>query len=85
MRRRVDPQGERPGGDVEDWAYTGGRPLGVVLSGDGGLAVADADKVSQLLCKTFPVANLGPTIFLVWCSRCVLIVSLTRKTNAMYI
>uniref|UniRef100_A0A452YSK0 Strictosidine synthase conserved region domain-containing protein n=4 Tax=Aegilops tauschii subsp. strangulata TaxID=200361 RepID=A0A452YSK0_AEGTS len=33
-----------PGGDVEDWAYTGGRPLGVVLAGDGGLVVADADK-----------------------------------------
>lgn len=33
-----------PGGAVEDWAYTGGRPLGVVLAGDGGLIVADADK-----------------------------------------
>ncbi|XP_048533615.1 protein STRICTOSIDINE SYNTHASE-LIKE 5-like [Triticum urartu] len=33
-----------PGGDVEEWAYTGGRPLGVVLSGDGGVVVADADK-----------------------------------------
>ncbi|CAM0956322.1 unnamed protein product [Alopecurus aequalis] len=33
-----------PGGDVEDWANTGGRPLGVALAGDGGLVVADADK-----------------------------------------
>uniref|UniRef100_A0A3B5YX49 Strictosidine synthase conserved region domain-containing protein n=2 Tax=Triticum aestivum TaxID=4565 RepID=A0A3B5YX49_WHEAT len=33
-----------PGGDVEGWAYTGGRPLGVVLAGDGGIVVADADK-----------------------------------------
>ncbi|KAE8776751.1 protein STRICTOSIDINE SYNTHASE-LIKE 6 [Hordeum vulgare] len=33
-----------PGGDVEDWAYTGGRPLGVVLAGEGGIIVADADK-----------------------------------------
>ncbi|KAK1695683.1 hypothetical protein QYE76_012380 [Lolium multiflorum] len=33
-----------PGGEVEDWVYTGGRPLGVVLAGDGGLVVADADK-----------------------------------------
>lgn len=32
------------GGEVEDWVYTGGRPLGVVLAGDGGLVVADADK-----------------------------------------
>ncbi|GJM91359.1 hypothetical protein PR202_ga07722 [Eleusine coracana subsp. coracana] len=32
-----------PGGDVEDWARTGGRPLGVVLAADGGLVVADAD------------------------------------------
>ncbi|CAN6288896.1 unnamed protein product [Urochloa humidicola] len=32
-----------PGGDVEDWARTGGRPLGVVLAADGGLIVADAD------------------------------------------
>ncbi|KAL6905278.1 hypothetical protein ACP4OV_002879 [Aristida adscensionis] len=32
-----------PGGDVEDWARTGGRPLGVALAADGGLAVADAD------------------------------------------
>jgi len=33
-----------PGGDVDDWAFTGGRPLGVALAGDGGLIVADADK-----------------------------------------
>lgn len=32
-----------PGGDVEDWVRTGGRPLGVVLAADGGLIVADAD------------------------------------------
>ncbi|RLN41482.1 protein STRICTOSIDINE SYNTHASE-LIKE 5-like [Panicum miliaceum] len=32
-----------PGGDVEDWARTGGRPLGVALAADGGLIVADAD------------------------------------------
>ncbi|OEL34629.1 Protein STRICTOSIDINE SYNTHASE-LIKE 5 [Dichanthelium oligosanthes] len=32
-----------PGGDVEDWAQTGGRPLGLVLAADGGLIVADAD------------------------------------------
>ncbi|KAL5226139.1 hypothetical protein ABZP36_012778 [Zizania latifolia] len=31
-----------PGGDVEDWARTGGRPLGVALAPDGGLVVADA-------------------------------------------
>jgi hypothetical protein len=36
-----------PGGEVEDWVYTGGRPLGVVLAGDGGLVVADADKVRK--------------------------------------
>lgn len=35
-----------PGGDVEDWALVGGRPLGVALAGDGGLVVADPDKVS---------------------------------------
>ena len=39
-----------PGGDVEDWARTGGRPLGVALAADGGggggLIVADADIVS---------------------------------------
>lgn len=33
-----------PGGDVEDWVRTGGRPLGVALAGDGGLVVADAYK-----------------------------------------
>ncbi|KAL6883778.1 hypothetical protein ACP4OV_011192 [Aristida adscensionis] len=32
-----------PGGRVEDWARTGGRPLGVALAADGGLVVADAD------------------------------------------
>ncbi|CAN6312049.1 unnamed protein product [Urochloa humidicola] len=32
-----------PGGDVEDWVLTGGRPLGVVLAADGGLIVANAD------------------------------------------
>ncbi|CAL4923620.1 unnamed protein product [Urochloa decumbens] len=32
-----------PGGDVEDWVQTGGRPLGVVLAADGGLIVANAD------------------------------------------
>ncbi|CAN6294427.1 unnamed protein product [Urochloa humidicola] len=32
-----------PDGDVEDWARTGGRPLGLVLAVDGGLIVADAD------------------------------------------
>nr|CAB3500261.1 unnamed protein product [Digitaria exilis] len=32
-----------PGGDVEDWVRTGGRPLGLVLAADGGLLVADAD------------------------------------------
>nr|TKV95157.1 hypothetical protein SEVIR_9G343000v2 [Setaria viridis] len=32
-----------PGGDVEDWARTGGRPLGVALAADGGLVVANAD------------------------------------------
>ncbi|KAM3403125.1 hypothetical protein ACQJBY_006717 [Aegilops geniculata] len=37
-----------PGGDVEDWASTGGRPLGVVLAGDGGIVVADADKEEVL-------------------------------------
>ncbi|KAF8697806.1 hypothetical protein HU200_035294 [Digitaria exilis] len=32
-----------PGGDVvEDWAHTGGRPLGLVLAADGGLIVANA-------------------------------------------
>jgi DNA-binding beta-propeller fold protein YncE len=35
-----------PGGYVEDWVRTGGRPLGVVLAADGGLVVADADIVS---------------------------------------
>uniref|UniRef100_A0A0E0MAB0 Strictosidine synthase conserved region domain-containing protein n=1 Tax=Oryza punctata TaxID=4537 RepID=A0A0E0MAB0_ORYPU len=30
-------------GDVEDWVRTGGRPLGVALTADGGLVVADAD------------------------------------------
>ncbi|XP_052134237.1 protein STRICTOSIDINE SYNTHASE-LIKE 5-like [Oryza glaberrima] len=30
-------------GDVEDWARTGGRPLGVALTADAGLVVADAD------------------------------------------
>ena len=34
-----------PGGDVEDWARTGGRPLGVAIAADGGLVVADADIV----------------------------------------
>ncbi|KAF8697807.1 hypothetical protein HU200_001192 [Digitaria exilis] len=32
-----------PGGDVEDWAQTGGRPLGLVLAADGALIVANAD------------------------------------------
>ncbi|KAF0928560.1 hypothetical protein E2562_006006 [Oryza meyeriana var. granulata] len=32
-----------PAGDVEDWVRTGGRPLGVALTADGGLVVADAD------------------------------------------
>ncbi|TVU31844.1 hypothetical protein EJB05_23546 [Eragrostis curvula] len=32
-----------PGGEVEDWVRTGGRPLGVVLAADGGLVVADPD------------------------------------------
>jgi hypothetical protein len=38
-----------PGGDVEDWVHTGGRPLGVVLGTDGELVVADADIVRPLL------------------------------------
>lgn len=33
-----------PSGAVKNWAYTGGRPLGVALTGDGGIIVADADK-----------------------------------------
>jgi hypothetical protein len=35
-----------PGGDIEDWVRTGGRPLGLVLASDGGLIVADANIVS---------------------------------------
>ncbi|CAL4923619.1 unnamed protein product [Urochloa decumbens] len=42
-----------PGGDVEDWARTGGRPLGVVLAADGGLVVADADIVSSFTAPLF--------------------------------
>ena len=38
-----------PGGDVEDWVRTGGRPLGVVLASDGALIVADANIVSLFI------------------------------------
>lgn len=43
-------------GDVEDWARTGGRPLGVALTADGGLVVADSDIVSTLDQTMFPLS-----------------------------
>jgi hypothetical protein len=68
---RIKRTTQKGRGPLQDWAYTGGRPLGIVFDHDGNLLVADAVQVR---------ASLSPDLGTRVCLRRPLCVHSTSQT-----